>query len=211
MKNNIEFYDRMKSIVPNLEFCEKELESKYKTSSVLKNECDEITKFSLFKRVFVSCKIAIPICTILLFLLGTSVVSVLYSSIFSFIAFGTLSIPLFLSLAEYETAKENLIKIGSLKSFAKEELLFRQNQIKEEYSKVQKEIKTLEVMAKKLNEELKSCSIDTFKSIEEEVTKVDDSLFEFMDEFIDYRNTHLILNEQNEEQDKKLVKSCGKI
>ena len=54
-------------------------------------------------------------------------------------------------------------------------------------------------------------SIDSFKSIEEEVTKVDDSLFEFMDEFIDYRNTHLILNEQNEEQDKKLVKSYGKI
>lgn len=203
----------IKSDVLKLSACKEQLGYNNQVSASLKEAIDEIKRFQTCRKDAMQFLLFSPIISLGMFTACKTFAqfSVFGSIVSSSVVFGMFSIPLVIDIVDLRKSKRKLLSTGYIDSFSKKDLDIKKNELESKYSKVQSDVNSLEESITELNDKVQNYLVDNIIKMDEVINDIEKQYDDFMNEDIDYRNTHLVLNDIDNEEVKKLTKSYGKI
>lgn len=202
----------IKSDVLKLSACKEQLGYNNQVSASLKEAIDEIKRFQTFRKDAMQFLLFSPIISLGMFTACKTFAqfSVFGSTVSSSVVFGMFSIPLVIDIVDLRKSKRKLLSTGYIDSFSKKDLDIKKNELESKYSKVQSDVNSLEETITELSDKIQNYLVDNIIKMGEDINNVECQYKNFMNESVDYRNIHLVLNESEKEEIKKLTKSYGK-
>lgn len=213
MINDKKILTDIKSDVLKLSACKEQLGYNNQVSASLKEAIDEIKRFQTCRKDAMQFLLFSPIISLGMFTACKTFAqfSVFGSIVSSSVVFGMFSIPLVIDIVDLRKSKRKLLSTGYIDSFSKKDLDIKKNELESKYSKVQSDVNSLEETITELSDKIQNYLVDNIIKIGEDINNVECQYKNFMNESVDYRNIHLVLNESEKEEVKKLTKSYGKI
>lgn len=215
MINDKKVLNDIKDDVLKLNVCKEQLVYDNQVCTSIKEAIDIIKRFQMCRKDAMQFLLFLPLLSLMTFsccklLVASSMIGVMGATLIFTTVASVYTIPLVIDIVDLKKFREKLVGTGYIDSFSKKDLDIKKNELESKYSKVQSDVNSLEETITELSDKIHNYLVDNIIKMDEDTNNVECQYKNFINESVDYRNTHLVLNESEKEEVKKLTKSYGK-